>query len=293
MDGPIVETCNGVDDDCDGEVDNGFALNLVCAVGVGECRREGQTVCGIDDPDDGDGVTCGVQPGQPIAELCNDKDDDCDGAFDEDLDKGAPCGVGVGICRRNGVNVCGADGGVICSAQPGQPLDVNDDGVTDELCNGADDDCDGRIDEGNPEGGVDCPMNNQGVCSVGTLICQANGVLSCIPLAIPGQFQETCNTRDDDCDGETDEDVANEACRTGRAGVCGDGVTRCIAGLVQCVQTMPLAPEVCDELDNDCDEKVDEDFVGVGEACDSPDDADLCAGGLLNAIRARRVGHAA
>ncbi|MEZ4436419.1 MAG: hypothetical protein R3F65_28805 [bacterium] len=38
---PGVEVCSGVDDDCDGSVDEGFGVGEGCAVGVGACRVEG------------------------------------------------------------------------------------------------------------------------------------------------------------------------------------------------------------------------------------------------------------
>ncbi len=42
---PQEEFCNDYDDDCDGTVDEDFALGEACAVGVGACTREGVTVC--------------------------------------------------------------------------------------------------------------------------------------------------------------------------------------------------------------------------------------------------------
>ncbi len=65
-------------------------------------------------------------------ELCNGRDDDCDGATDEDLVEscGNACGGGTRQC------VGGKFGA--CSAPQGKP----------ESCNGEDDDCDGDYDEG-------------------------------------------------------------------------------------------------------------------------------------------------
>ena len=78
-DTPSAEACNALDDDCDGWVDEAFDLNSVCEVGVGACNRTGITKC------DGDGaaVVCSAMPGEPVDEVCNGLDDDCDGSIDE------------------------------------------------------------------------------------------------------------------------------------------------------------------------------------------------------------------
>lgn len=64
------ETCNLVDDDCDGRIDE----NVRPACGVGWCRR-------LSDSCDPSFCT----PGKPRAEECNAFDDDCDDKLDEDV----------------------------------------------------------------------------------------------------------------------------------------------------------------------------------------------------------------
>jgi hypothetical protein len=76
------ETCNNIDDDCDGDVDE--RTRPTC--GEGWCRRES--------------AGCDAQyctPGTPIPEKCNFLDDDCDGLTDEDPDmcpEGEVCAAG-------------------------------------------------------------------------------------------------------------------------------------------------------------------------------------------------------
>ncbi|MBW2458307.1 MAG: hypothetical protein JRI68_27640 [Deltaproteobacteria bacterium] len=72
-----VELCNGLDDDLDGQVDEGIA-DIEC--GVGTCFTSAAGCV------DGQPGTCTPLP--PTPESCNGLDDDCDGLVDEDLDFG-------------------------------------------------------------------------------------------------------------------------------------------------------------------------------------------------------------
>ncbi|MDI1450291.1 thrombospondin type 3 repeat-containing protein [Polyangium sp. 6x1] len=70
------ETCDEVDNDCNGCTDEGFGKGDACSEGVGACMSTGMMVC------DGAGATmCSATPGEPTAEACGDAiDSDCDGA---------------------------------------------------------------------------------------------------------------------------------------------------------------------------------------------------------------------
>ena len=78
---PANEVCDGADNDCDGELDEGFVgLGDPCSAGVGPCRRDGANVCS----GDGTSVVCSAVPGVPPEEVCgNNEDDDCDDQADE------------------------------------------------------------------------------------------------------------------------------------------------------------------------------------------------------------------
>ena len=74
-----TEICDGKDNDCNGQVDEGFNVGQSCSVGVGECARTGQLICKAD----GSGTECNASPGSPTTEICDGKDNDCDGQTDE------------------------------------------------------------------------------------------------------------------------------------------------------------------------------------------------------------------
>lgn len=254
--GPGDEVCDGVDDDCDGRVDEGLGLGEACAVALGVCRGEGVRVC------DGEGgVECDAVVGAPGVEVCDGVDDDCDGSVDEGL-SGQACTVGVGACERSGGEVCG-DGVLRCDAVAGDPRV--------EVCNGVDDDCDGPVDEA-VGGGMGCEVGEGACRAAGLMVCDAEGVVRCDAVAgSPGV--ERCDAVDGDCDGVNDEDwpELGEGCVVGAGDCRAEGVWICTedGGGVRCAAPPAVGvDEVCDGDDDDCDGAVDEGF-GVGEACEA------------------------
>jgi len=157
--------------------------------GVGVCASTGQYSCG------GDQLQDSCVPGEPVSptdDSCDGIDQDCSGESDEDfVEQATSCGTGA--CASSGAMTC-QNGQISDSCEPGTP--------SPEACNGIDDDCDGTVDENNPEGGTTCSTGNVGVCSTGTTLC-TNGSLSCEPDNEPSQ--EVCDGLDNDCDGMVDE----------------------------------------------------------------------------------------
>lgn len=85
-----TEGCNGKDDDCDTQVDEGLEVGTACTVGVGACARTGVKICA----ENGSGAVCNATPGSPTAEVCNNIDDNCNGQVDE--------GLGIISCGQGG-----------------------------------------------------------------------------------------------------------------------------------------------------------------------------------------------
>ena len=223
---PEMEVCDGLDNDCNGEIDDGLGTTMC---GIGPCEHEVANCVGgeeqICDPLDG-----------ATPEICDLQDNDCDGDIDEGLgDETITCGVGQ--CEHE-VSAC--EGGIV---PPCDPFD----GASPETCDDIDNDCDGATDEGLPDITCGC-----GVCDHTIPSCINGFPQVCDPFE--GAGPEICDGLDNDCDCIEDEDQGNWTCGENE---CEVTVPQCIAGVPQPEDTcapIPGGDEICgDGIDNNCD----------------------------------------
>jgi hypothetical protein len=189
------EKCNGVDDNCDGNIDEGFDdLGTACDGNDPDSCETGLVMCS----DDQMSTWCNEGPGVG-GETCNGLDDDCDDLIDEDFTElGDACDGGDPDLCPNGTIVCGADGDTVCGLE--DPLGAQ------ELCDGDDQDCDGEIDETFTDLGEPCDGPDIDACFNGARVCSADGASTVCGVEDPADLPELCdNDEDDDCDGDVNE----------------------------------------------------------------------------------------
>jgi len=251
------DACDGLDNDCDGVVDEGCDA---C-----DFRGQSRGICAFGVPGEGAGEChepAGYAPDEDPAtdpRLCDGQDNDCDGVADE----GCSCdylGLAMGVCAqaaRDATGQCSAPG-AFQQAESG--------------CDGLDNDCDGEVDEGCTACGFDLP----GVCASSSV--DPGG--ACVPPeSFEGGEGTLCDGPDNDCDGVTDEGCACDVQGIARGACEGAGVIsalgRCEVPDGRLVPNLSFegtnrSPELCaDGVDNDCDgfaDCDDEDCSGVG-AC--------------------------
>jgi len=286
-----IEVCNDIDDDCDVERDEGLDSTFYedrDGDGYGNpdvpLRRCAQPDGYVSNRDDCDDNAASVSP--DAIEYCDELDNDCDGMIDEgvttilypDSD-----GDGYGV-RESGITACGDRTGYTNT-----PGDCNDSVPTinpeaDEICDEADNDCDGEVDEHAVDGLIEYWADSDGdghgagdsweACSIPEGFSGTND--DCDdrdPARFPSNA-EVCNGIDDDCDVDVDEGVRLVFFVDGDGDGFGDDSELAEGCELEAGWSLssedcddsrpdvfPGAEEVCDGIDNDCDGEVDVDAV--------------------------------
>jgi hypothetical protein len=301
-----TETCNSVDDDCDGTVDEGDAIDATTwyadadADGYGDpsstttaCSRPAGHVSDATDCDDHDDD---INPG--ATELCNSVDDDCDGSVDEN--DAADVSTWYADMDADGYGNASVTT-TSCNQPTGYAADSTDcddgdssvyPGAVDAWYDGVDADCAGNDDydqdgDGYPHdgfGGSDC---HDGDASVhpGATDTWYDGVDS--DCGGNSDYDRDYDGYDHDGYGGSDCDDLTASTYPGATDTWYDGVDSDCAGDSDydadldghdsdayggddCDDTdmylSPSEPEDCDGIDNDCDGLVDEDD-GSGGLC--------------------------
>ncbi len=299
-----TETCNAIDDNCDGLIDDEDPLLSGAPTWYADADSDGfggsqftTDACEVpggyvDNSDDCDDLEPLSYPG--AAEICDEKDNDCDTAIDE--------GVGFSWYADADGDGYGDASSVTtaCDAPPGYSAngdDCNDTasgvhpgGV--EVCDGVDNDCNGSVDEAGALGEgtwyADTDSDGYGNAASSVDSCDmpsghVSDATDCNDgdAAISPSGTETCNGVDDDCNGTVDGADASDA-TTWYVDLDGDGhgsttltETACnastgfVASSDDCndldAGVNPSTAEVCDasDTDEDCNGLADDNDTGA------------------------------
>ncbi len=354
-----VEVCDGIDNNCDGQVDENVTQQLFVdddGDGFGDPSRtvESCTVTSglVTNANDCDDTNPDIHPS--AIEECDRIDNDCDGDIDEDLGS-------ISYADLDGDGWGDEDTAEVSCELPSDRVtiagdcDDNDDRAhpdAEEVCDEIDNNCDGAVDEGVtstfyqdldgdgwggftgtteacalPRGYAadagDCndasvlhyPGAREDDCtdpedyncdgSVAYADVDADGWPACqdcndADANIRPDGVEICNEVDDDCDGAIDDDDSSVDLSTGTDFYLdrdGDGYGNPAVTTMTCAVPAgyvdnaydcddssglvhPSATEICNDIDDDCDGDIDDDDASVDTLTGSPFYADMDSDGF-------------
>ena len=296
-----AEVCDEVDNNCDGEIDEGVTLTLYADTDGDGYGDDGNTqqacvpgdgwvdVGGDCDPTDEDSY-----PG--AAERCDEADNDCDGEIDEDIQ-------GVWYLDADGDGFGAADGEIeSCDPDPEYVENADDCDDTSaesypeapELCDELDNDCDGETDEEvTTTFYEDADLDGEGALDSTVEACEepegyASNADDCddTNAGVNTGATEVCDGLDNDCDGATDDPTAADAL-TFYADTDADGYGDPLSTTVACE-----APSGHVSDDTDCDDTEAAVNPGATEVCDAGGVDEDCDG-VANQVDADGDGYVA
>ncbi len=288
------EYCDGVDNNCDGTVDENTAVDAATWYADADSDTFGdassstascsQPPGNVSDATDCDDANAAVNPAE--TEVCNGIDDNCNGVVDEATSADAPTWYGDG----DGDGYGNPSDDTVSCAQPAGTVsnatDCNDGNASiypgaPEYCNGVDDNCNGAVDE---DSAVDVSTwygdgDSDGYgAGTGILDCdQPSGYVGnaddCNDAdgAINPAAAEVCDGVDNNCNDAIDEGLATNwyaDADSDTFGDAGSSLSQCdqpagyVSDSTDCndgdPDVNPAAAEVCNGIDDNCDGNVDE-----------------------------------
>jgi len=255
-----TESCNGLDDDCDGDADEEVgSVYTVDMDGDGFGAIGGATIIACLQPDgyaettgDCDDTEPSVNPGNP--ELCDPGmiDENCDGMANPPEDCSCSAGDPPRGCAYPPGSVCAA-GQEMCIEGMWGACSIAPEAV--DVCDGRDEDCNGVADDP-----FMCARDSVRSCFTD---CGTEGTQTCDGECRWSECSapEVCNGCDDDADGIADDgfDCALGGAATACTNSCGNaGTAACTTG---CMLDTCVTTEICDYCDDDGDGTVDDELL--------------------------------